>query len=226
MEYPEKEEKNLQLERLLFFSDAVIAIAITLLALDIRIEKTESGHLHWADLLSQWKTVVAFLLSFFNIASFWKTNNQFFIYIKQIDDRLLGYIIFWLLFIVLLPFSTSLVSNYFSDVAAMATYSFNILIIAIFQNATWDYASDHNFTNQVPKEVESRGRFLCNMDMINSLVGLGLSFISPLVAFIILFTKLPVYIVAGIWYRKQIRLRKMVVNKRENNKDGSLKNQS
>ncbi len=227
MNAPEKAEKNLQMERLLFFSDAVVAIAITLLALDIRIGKMESGHLHFADLLSQWKTVVAFLLSFFNIANFWKTNNQFFIYIKKIDDRMMWYIILWLLFIVLLPFSTSLVSNYFSDVAAIATYSANILLIALFQNSIWDYASDHHFTDgdKLPAEIDSRARFLCNMDMINSLIGLVLSFFSPLIAFILLFTKLPIFIVAGIWYRNQIRLGKINADKKRSKKGDLFKNQ-
>jgi len=72
------EEKNLQLERLVFFSDAVVAIAITLLVLDIKIEHTETGHLQFKDIWNQWHKMLAYGLSFFNIANFWKAHHTFF----------------------------------------------------------------------------------------------------------------------------------------------------
>ena len=71
------EDKNLQLDRLVFFSDAVVAIAITLLALDLRLPRPAPAHLHLADILAQWRTFAAFLLSFLNIAQFWKTHHNF-----------------------------------------------------------------------------------------------------------------------------------------------------
>ncbi len=74
------EEKNFQLERLVFFSDAVIAIAMTLLALDIKIESTESGHLHYADIWTQWRVFAAFGMSFLNIANFWIRHHTFFVH--------------------------------------------------------------------------------------------------------------------------------------------------
>jgi Endosomal/lysosomal potassium channel TMEM175 len=63
-------EKNLPLERLVFFSDAAVAIAITLLALDLRIEPTKDRHLHFADIFSQGQHFAAFILSFLMIAIF------------------------------------------------------------------------------------------------------------------------------------------------------------
>ncbi|CAN5179011.1 TMEM175 family protein [soil metagenome] len=205
--------KNLQLERLVFFSDAVVAIAITLLALDIKIEPIPSGHLSFSNIWGEWKVFSAFLLSFINIANFWKTHHAFFAHIKKIDERLLWYNIVWLFFIVLLPFSTSLVSSYFFDTPAIFLYSLNILLIASFQNLIWDYASDTTWlSDQKPNRYEflkentttdfmiSQYRLFCNLDMINALVALVLSFLSPAVAFISLFTKLPLIVVARLFY--------------------------
>jgi uncharacterized membrane protein len=197
-------EKNLQLERLLFFSDAVVAIAITLLALDLKIEHTPTGHLQFSDLLDQWKTFAAFLLSFINIANFWRTNHLFFGYIKSIDDRLVWFGIGWLLFIVTLPFTTSLVSSYFFDTPAIFAYSLNMLMVAIFQNAIWDYAtykSAHVDEGAVDSLTGSHLRVYCNLDMINGLLAVGLSFMNPALAFILLFTKLPMFVITWFIYR-------------------------
>ena len=210
MEKRPLEEKNLQLERLVFFTDAVVAIAITLLALDIRIEHTESGHLRFADIWNQWRTLTAFFLSFFNIANFWKANHMFFVYIKKIDEKLLWICTLWLLFITLLPFSTSLVSNYFFDVPAICVYSSNVLLIAVFQNWLWDYASDHNLVDQekLSASLDSRIRLFCNLDMLNGVFGVAVSFISPGVAFVLLLTKIPMIVIASFYLRRRYHPRK------------------
>ena len=185
------EEKNLQIERLVFFSDAVVAIAITLLALEIKIEPTQSGHLNYADIWAQWRTFAAFGLSFFNIAIFWARHHTFFVYINRMDERLLWWNILWLLFIVLLPFSTSLISNYFSDPPAMVIYSLCLLLIAVWQNAIWDYASDKGYLNQekISAKVDQSIRTFCNLEMTNSTLGACVAFFSPVIAFILLSTK-------------------------------------
>src|SRR5450432_3929147 len=134
-------EKNLDLERLVFFSDAVVAIAITLLALDLHIDKTTDGHLHFSAIFSQGQKFVSFFLSFLIIAVFWKVHHEFFHHIRKIDRLLLWYNIGWLMFIILLPFSSTLVSSYPSDKPAILIYSVNVLFITIFQNLLWDHVA-------------------------------------------------------------------------------------
>src|SRR4051812_17594080 len=131
-------EKNISLERVLFFSDAVVAIAITLLALDLKMDHVKHKHLEFSDFLLIWKSGIAFILSFINIASFWRNHHRFFEHIKKMDQRLLSINVLWLFFIVLLPFSTTLVSAYFNDTPAMFAYCLNIFMISALQNFIWD----------------------------------------------------------------------------------------
>ena len=195
--------KNLQLERTVFFCDAVVAIAITLLAIDLKAPFVANGNLTFENLLQEWKIFLAFLLSFFNIANFWKTHHTFFAYIKKMDEKLLWFNILWLLFIILIPFSSSLVSDYFSDNTAMLFYSANILMISSFQNLIWDYASlKDGFIIHDDHDEESRShiRIFCNLEMINSGLAVACSLFFPILAFIILFTKFPMLLVARIIY--------------------------
>jgi len=197
-------EKNLELERLVFFCDAVVAIAITLLVFNLKITNVTNGHLTFADIIRPWKTFLAFFLSFINIASFWKNHHTFFAHIKKINESLLWYNIWWLFFIVLLPFTTSLVSTYFFDTPAIFIYSLNTFIITIFQNVIWDYVSvrpDFLRAETLDDEINTRLRIYCNLDMLNALVAIVISFFSPLLAFIFLLTKLPMILLARIFFR-------------------------
>jgi len=205
------EEKNLQLDRLVFFCDAVVAIAITLLIFNLKIDHVTDGHLTFKNLLVPWRSFIAFTLSFLNIASFWKTHHSFFAYIKKIDEKMLWFNIGWLFFIVTLPFSTSVVSSYFSNSPAMFLYSLNTFIVTIFQNMIWDYASDHKeFLKEGTLDAFTNRRFrvYCNLDMVNAVIAVIVSFFNPTLAFILLFTKLPMIIITRIFLAKRSRKKK------------------
>jgi len=186
-----QKEKNLELERLVFFSDAIVAIAITLLALDLKIERVSGGHLTFSDILRSWKVFVAFILSFLIIAVFWQVHHKLFSYIKKVDQRLMIYNLGWLLFLVSVPFTTTLVSAHFFDVAAIFFYSLNILLISIFQNLIWDYVAERpEFLKEtLTPEMSRFYRVACNIAMINAVLAMGISFLSPLTAFIILLAR-------------------------------------
>ena len=201
-----EEVKDIPFERVIFFSDAIVAIAITLLALDLKLDVPKGEHLTFAILFSSWQSFAAFLLSFINIASFWRTHHDFYSHIKKMDSRLLFFNMSWLLFIVILPFSTTLVSSHFTDTPAIFTYCLNILLIAVFQNLIWDYS----FTRKefIDKEnlTEHHQRFYrlaCNLEMVNAVIALVISFFNPFIAFIFLFFKLPVILIAGFYSLKR-----------------------
>ena len=96
----EIKKSEIPFERVLFFSDAVVAIAITLLALDLKLNIPESQQLKFGDLLEPWKIYLAFILSFVNIAFFWKNHHQMFTFIHKMNEREMNYNLGWLFFII------------------------------------------------------------------------------------------------------------------------------
>src|SRR5215813_1974425 len=95
------DKKELGFERFIFFSDAIVAIAITLLALDLKLNVPEGHHVTFRDLAEPWEKYLAFVLSFINVAGFWRTHHLSFTYIRKIDERLLLINLAWLFFIVI-----------------------------------------------------------------------------------------------------------------------------
>ena len=93
-------------DRVVFFSDAVVAIAITLLALDLPIPDLRSNASNRAvlDFLGQhWNTYFAFFISFAVIGGNWGAHRAIFRYVNRITDRVIGVNMVWLLMVVLTP---------------------------------------------------------------------------------------------------------------------------
>jgi uncharacterized membrane protein len=183
-----QEEKNLELERLIFFSDAVVAIAITLLALDLKIEIPKNTRLAFADIGNSWGKFFGFFLSFLLIATFWKVHHQFFFYIKKVDHWLLVFNLAWLLFIVTLPFATALISSHIFDTPAVFIYSTAIFLITCCQTLIWNYVAVRPafLKNNLTEKINREHKVACNIAMANAILAMVISFISPVFAFIIL----------------------------------------
>lgn len=201
-------KKEIAFERVLFFGDAIVAIAITILALNLKLDVPATEDLTFTDLVLPWKSILAFTLSFINIAGFWKTHHDFFAYIHKMDDRLLTLHIMWLFFIVTLPFSTTVLSLHFSNSPAIFLYSLNILLITLVQFFISEYAMmRENFSNEdsISDEVRKRFQIMCQLDIINGVIAVVLSFFFPVLAFILLFTKVPIFVIATIYMARQRR---------------------
>ena len=109
---PESEETD----RLVALSDGVIAIAIaiTLLVLEITIPEVPSGNATAALprlILEQWPDFLAYVLSFLVIGLYWSLHRRTFIYISQ-HDRGLVWLNLVFLLVAFIPYGTSLFSRY------------------------------------------------------------------------------------------------------------------
>lgn len=123
-------------------SDAVFAIVMTLLVLDIRVAiieiKTERAV--WRTLLNALPKISTFILSFSIVGQFWSVFINQFNHIRESDRNETVIAIFCLLPVSLLPFSTSFFSEHLWSKVAIGFYIFNILIILIMFTFHWLYA--------------------------------------------------------------------------------------
>jgi uncharacterized membrane protein len=111
---PEPGEATLvSTERLIYFSDAVIAIAITLLALELPIPVAPvHGNAGVLDFLGEHLTeYIAFLISFAAVAMHWTAHQRLFRYATGLTGGVLRWNLLWLLMIVLMPFTTKLLTS-------------------------------------------------------------------------------------------------------------------
>jgi len=95
-------------ERMVFFSDAVVAIALTLLALELPVPAGGSDAEVWHSFREKVPEYVMFLLSFAVIAAMWTSHHWLFRYVAGWTRRLMWLNFSWLLGIVLVPFVTKL----------------------------------------------------------------------------------------------------------------------
>jgi uncharacterized membrane protein len=102
-------EAGQSVERLAFFSDAVVAIAMTLLALELPVPDADSAS-GLADFVTdQYGMYLAFLVSFFVIAQYWRGHHRVYRYVTDAPPRLVSLNIFWLLTVVVTPYATRVI---------------------------------------------------------------------------------------------------------------------
>jgi TMEM175 potassium channel family protein len=108
----EAEAEARSTDRVVTFSDAVIAITITLLALDLPVPGSGlTNGQFWHELRHDWSAYLAFLVSFLVIANHWATHRQIFRYVGRLNGWVFRLNMAWLLLMIMLPFATRVVTS-------------------------------------------------------------------------------------------------------------------
>lgn len=129
-------------ERLVFFSDAVFAVAITLLALDIRLPPSEhlsEGQLQRA-LVAIAPKYLAYLVSFVAVGLIWLGHHRKFQFIRRHDAILLRINLLLLMVVALVPFATSVLSESFYPTSVIL-YSCVMCALSLLSAAVWAWAA-------------------------------------------------------------------------------------
>jgi uncharacterized membrane protein len=96
-------------ERMTFFSDAVVAIAITLLAIELPLPEGETSEEIWHGFGEHSFEYLAFGISFLVIANHWTVHHSLFRWVHRVDAPVVQLNFLWLLCIVVNPFLTRII---------------------------------------------------------------------------------------------------------------------
>jgi len=121
------------LERMVFFSDAVFAIAITLLVIEIHVPDLThqaSDADHWEALAHLIPNFVGFLLSFAVVGLFWVGHHRAFALARRFDSRILRWNMMLLAAIAFMPFTTAYLSANINERVPSVVYSSTMLLAA------------------------------------------------------------------------------------------------
>ncbi|MCX6001269.1 MAG: TMEM175 family protein [Chloroflexi bacterium] len=129
-------------KRIEALADGIFAIAMTILVLNLSFPLVESSPQSLLKMLSgQVTDFLSYGLSFILLAIFWIMHHQQFHYIQRTDSKHLWINIFILMFVALVPFSTSIIGDYGVNMIADVFFSSNILIIGFLFLINWVYAT-------------------------------------------------------------------------------------
>ena len=107
-------------DRVVFFSDAVFAIALTLVAVEIGIPVVTgdgSNEELWRALVEKLPAIIAYAFTFFWVAFYWRANHAFTVRLKAMSGRYVAAVLVYLAFIALLPFPAATLGEYYNAVA-------------------------------------------------------------------------------------------------------------
>ncbi|MFN8125087.1 MAG: TMEM175 family protein [Candidatus Nanopelagicales bacterium] len=129
--YP-REGDGVAFDRVVFFSDAVFAIALTLAAVEIGLPEVEGDTNSISDL---WDAVVAkgpgigaYIVAFIWVAVYWRANHRFTMTLRAMNGAYVRSVLLYLALIALLPIPAGLLGEYWQNPLA-------IVIFAVYASA-------------------------------------------------------------------------------------------
>ena len=139
------EEEGYGLDRLVNFSDAVIAIAITLLVLEVRLP--EAARLLPAEeltgaILGLWPKYLGYIVSFWVIGLYWLAHHRIFRLVRRYDRRLLTLNLAFLCTVAFMPFPTSVLFDFPGIFVVIFLYAGTLTLTGLSLVGIWLYATN------------------------------------------------------------------------------------
>jgi uncharacterized membrane protein len=168
------------------FSDALFAIAMTLLVVGIEVPDLSEGDSvgELADVLNDdVGSFVSFLISFAVIGRYWVAHHSFCSRLAAFDGGQIGINLVYLMFVAFLPFPTGLLGNYFENPLSVVVYALTVAAVSGMEVVGFRHAQRRGLFEQPPPEDVYRwGVRLSLSPVIFFVLSIPLAFISTTLA--------------------------------------------
>jgi uncharacterized membrane protein len=149
-------EQRASVDRLGLFSDAVIAVIITIMVLEL---KAPDGS-RLADLLPLWPTAISYVVSYLFIAIIWVNHHHLMHFVHRPTPRLIWLNFVHLFFVSLIPFATAWVARSELSPVPVALYATIFLLVdvayLVFEREVLAQADEVTMPDRIRKRAQRR----------------------------------------------------------------------
>jgi uncharacterized membrane protein len=195
-------ERGTEFDRFVFFTDAVYAIAATLLIVSVEVPHVPARTQDLGRLLEALGDVApelySFALGFWLITRFWVANHQFVARLAGIDRRFMGVTLLYLGLIAFLPFPTAFLGDNGPNPISVSLFALSIAVVASLEIVQLVYARRAGLLKEGISTEEFRWEFLASLaPAVLFLASIPIAFLNPVLAMYSWLLTIPAGILVG-----------------------------
>ncbi|MBP7002016.1 TMEM175 family protein [Amaricoccus sp.] len=198
-----REGPGLEFDRVSFFSDAVYAIAMTLLVVELSPPEIETADPRalLAAILASWPHIFGFFLGFLLLGRYWLAHHDFFASLRSIDRTLISINLLYLAFVAFMPYAVAMISEHEDNPVGFVVFAVCMAIISGLEVALYAVAvrGGHTRVGFSPEAVRF-GYVAAGMPVVVMLASLPLAFVDPTLALLSWLVTIPL----GAWIHRRI----------------------
>ena len=169
------------IDRLLALTDGVVAIALTLLVLQLQVpvthtleENPDSARTLWNALDVDGAEMTSYLVSFLVIAQFWIVHHRVLRGMRGHSEGLAWRNFGFLLTLTLMPFTSDLIGRYGNNPVAITLFGLNLVAISLTTQWIFLYAAHHDLLTDVARSIHDERAARVRAVLVIAIVGVSL----------------------------------------------------
>ena len=200
-----REGPGIEFDRVAFFTDAVFAIAITLLVVEVGLPEVAEGldRDSAANLLDATGTARGHhlvLRGCFAIGGYWLANHRFTARLGSIDPPQIAIVVLYLAFVAFLPFAVGTLGEYFSNPLSIAIFAVNLGIVSTMEVVLFWRAGRAELSTPRSRPTCSGGRMVMSASPVAVFaLSIPIAFIRPWLGVLTWTLSVPLQILLGRW---------------------------